>query len=249
MSQQIPVARWIIFKGEAAFTQNIRGNPNPLKPCFDEHFFFDLSEHDWVEGEANGGTIAWTAPHIVTLTTGSVNDDVNELSHAMTMTCNKNFFIQFRAHTDSIAATGINIGVVDAVQATNDEICFEITGTALVNARVSNGAAFVYDTDGSTNIWYACATKGDAEGDPAAFTGATYGATTAPVASTYAYFGIKGEETTGDVTFYYNNEPVGHQAAALTASTALVPYVSNITRTTGAKVVTVDRITVWQDED
>lgn len=248
MGQQVKISRSLVYQGVAEFTRNIKGNPNPERACFDEHFFFDLSEHDWVEGEANGGTIAWAAPHIVTLTTGGTNDDVNELSHAMTMTCNKNFFIQFRAHTDIITAVGINLGVVDAAMATNDQICFELTGTALVNARVTDGAAFVFDTDGSNDVWYTAATKGDAEGTPATFTGQTYGATTAPVASTYAYFGIKGD-TSGNITYYYNGEAVGYGAAALTNTTALLPYVANIDREGAAKVVTVDRITIWQDDD
>jgi hypothetical protein len=85
-----------------------------------------------------------------------------------------------------------------------------------------------------------CATKGDAEGTPVSLA-------LAPVASTYAWFGIK-VDTSGNVTYYYNFKAVGLQAAALTASTALLPYVANIARAGAVRVATVDRIICWQDE-
>jgi hypothetical protein len=118
-----------------------------------------------------------------------------------------------------------------------------------VDARGTNGAAFVFDTDGTTDVWYCCAVNADTEGTPATFTGSTYGATTAPVADTYANMRVE-LNSDGDATFYYNGEPVGFQAECLAhASTDLLtPYVAVIAREGAAKVLTIDRITCWQDE-
>jgi hypothetical protein len=243
MSQQVKVDRDLIFQGAAEYSQNIVGNPFTTRVCFDENFFFPCDEHDWVEEETNGGTIAWAAPHSETLTTGGANDDVAEFSHASTWTGSRNAMMQARINLTSIADVGVNVGFVDADMSTDDQICFEISAGAatLVNARGNEGACFVYDTDGNPDYWYMCAVDSGTEGTPVSLG-------VAPVAATYAWFGVK-VDTSGNVTYYYNFKPVGFQAAAVTASTALLPYVSVIARTTAAKVVTVDRIICWQDEE
>ena len=251
MSQQVRVERDLVFAGRADSTANIKGNPMPEKVILHDHFIADPSEQDWVEEESNGGTIAQSAANggEVTLTLSGTNDDVAEFSHAAQWSAAKNCVMEARVKVDDITNVGINIGWVDADMSTNDQICFEITGGAatLVNGRVSDGAAFVFDTDGNSDVWYVAATKADAEGTPATLKGSTNGVTTAPVNATYVNFRVA-LNTDGDATFYYNGEAVGFLPTAVTVATLQCPYIGYIAREGAAKVATSHRITCWQDE-
>ena len=249
--QQVKVNRELIFTGTGNNQQNVTGNMMMEKVYFHDHFIADADESDWVEEDTNGCTTSHSAANggATLLTLGATNDDCGEFSHTAQWSAAKNCVMEARVHTDIITDIGLNIGWVDADMSTNDQICFEITAAAatLVNARVTDGAAFVFDTDGSVDVWYCAASKADTEGTPAVFSGSTYGATTAPVASTFATFRVA-LDTDGDATFFYNGSPVGYLPACTTAASLLTPYVAVISRTTEAKVVTVDRITCWQDE-
>ncbi len=249
MSQQVRVEQDIVFAGRAAYTANIKGNPMPEKVILHDHFIAAPSEQDWVEEGTNGGTIAQAAANggTVTLTLGGANDDVAEFSHAAQWSAAKNAVVEARVKIDDITNVGVNIGWIDADMSTNDQIGFEITGTALVNARATDGAVFVFDTDGSNDVWYVAATKANTEGTPATFTGQTNGATTAPVNGAYANLRVE-LNSDGDATFYYNGEAVGFLPTAVTVATLQCPYVANIAREGTAKVATIDRITCWQDE-
>ncbi len=249
--QEVSASRYFEAKGKAAQGPNFKGNFMPEKVILHDHFIADPSEQDWVEEESNGGTIAQAAANggTVTLTLGGTNDDVAEFSHAAQWSAAKNCVMEARVKVDDITNVGINIGWLDADMSTNDQIGFEITAGAatLVDVRGSDGAVFVFDTDGNSDVWYVAATKADAEGTPVTLNGATNGATTAPVAATYANFRVA-LNSDGDATFYYNGEAVGFLPTAVTVATLQCPYVANIAREGAAKVATVDRITCWQDE-
>lgn len=248
--QQYVVSKEIKLQGYANYNRNVRGDFMPRRVIFDEHFIFDPSEVDWVEGESYGGTIAWAAPHTVTLTTGAVQYDEAELSHASTWNGTKNGAMEARVKIDTNTNVAINVGFVDVTRHTSvadNQLCFELTGVALVDSRVANGCAFCFDTDGSTDVWYMVATKASNEGTPVAVLDGS-GTAVAPVDDTYATFKVA-INTDGDVTYYYNGSPVGFQQTAVTASTAMLPYVSVMSQSTStARVLTVDRITCWQDE-
>ncbi len=230
---------------------NFAGNFMEEKVRLHDHFIAAPSEQDWVEEATNGATIAQAAADggTVTITLGGTDNDVGEFSHAAQWSAAKNCVMEARVKVDAITTVGLNIGWVDADMSTNDQMCYEIAAGAatLVNARVSDGAAFVFDTDGLTDVWYTAAVKADAEGTPATFTGNTNGATTAPEVATYANFRVK-LDSDGDAFFFYNGEMVGYQATAVTVATLQCPYVAIIARTGAVRVATVDRITCWQDE-
>jgi len=250
MSQQVRVEQDLVFAGKAEYTPNVKGNMMMEKVYFHDHFLSALAYSSWVEEETNGGTATQTAANggTVVLTAGATaDDDCVEFSHAAQWSGAKNCVMEARLKLTGITAIGVNVGWLDADMSSNDKIGFELTGVALVNARGADGAAFVFDTDGDTDVWYCCAVKAATEKTPATFTGKTNGATTAPVAGTYATFRVA-LNTAGDATYYYNGECVGHQAAVVTAATLQCPYVALIARENAAKTVTVDRITCWQDE-
>ena len=204
----------------------------------------------WVES-TQGSTIAHGVAlgGVTTITTSGTDDDCGELTHDAMWSAAKNCVMEARIKVSAITAVGINVGWVDAVHNTNDQINFELTGVALVDARVTDGAAFVFDTDGTTDVWYCAACDSDTEGTPATFTGSFYGATTAPVANTYANMRVS-LNSDGDATFFYNGEAVGFQAECISplSTDLLTPYVAVIAREGAAKVLTIDRITCWQDE-
>ena len=166
---------------------------------------------------------------------------MGEFSHAVQWSGTKNCTMEARIHVDDITAVGINVGWIDADRSTDNEIGFEITGVVLVNARANEGAVFVFDTDGDTDVWYVAATDSGTEGTPVAARGALV-----PVNSTYANLRVK-IDSSGNATFYRNGVSVGYLPGAITGSGLLTPYVALIARG-GARTLTIDRIDCWQDE-
>ena len=244
MSQQVKVYRDLVFLGNASYNPNIEGNPMYTKVFFHDHFIADPSEKDWVERETNGGTIAQAAANggTVTLTTATADNDCAELSHGLQWSGAKNCVMEARVKMDVITLIGVNVGWVSAAMNTDNVIAFQITSGAatLATGPTNDGAAFCFDTDGSVDVWYMVATKATTDGTPVSIA-------TAPVADTYENFRVA-IDTSGNVTYYRNGVAKGYQAAAITAATLLTPYVAIIGRNGAAKVVTVDRITCWQDE-
>ena len=250
--QQLIVSRDLVFQGYANYNRNVIGDFMPDRVIFDEHFIFDCSEHDWSEGESYGGTIAWAAPHTETLTTGAVQYDEAELSHASTWTAAKNAAIEVRLQVDAIEHVAINAGFVDSTRhtaTTDNQICFEFSGTALEASRCSNGVVFLFDTDGTgADVWYMTSEKSDQAVTPVAVLDVA-AAAVAPEPDTYVRLKIA-LNASGDATYYYNGRAVGFREAAVTTTTALLPYVAVLGQAgPTARVLTVDRITCWQDDD
>ena len=242
--QEVDVNRSLEFKNSAANAPNIKGNPMYEKVFFTDHFIADADESDWVEEDTNGCTTTHSAANggATILTLGGTNDDVGEFSHTVQWSASKNCVMEARVHTDDITNVGINVGWVSADMSTNDVIAFSITGTALATGPTNDGVAFVFDTDGSTDVWYGAATKATADGTPIAISG-----TRIPVNSTFQNLRVA-LNSDGDANFYFNGKSVGVLPACVTASTLLTPYCAIISRTTAAHILTIDRVTMWQDE-
>jgi len=246
MPQQVKVFRDLEFLGNASYNPNIKGYPMYDKVFFTDHFIADADESDWVEEDTNGCTTTHSAANggLTILTLGAINDDVGEFSHTAQWSASKNCVMEARVHSDIITLVGINVGWVSADMSTNDTIAFSITAGAatLATGPTNDGAAFVFDTDGTPDVWYCAATKATVDGTPVAATG-----TRAPVASTFQNLRVA-LNSDGDATFYFNGEAVGFLETCITAATLLTPYCAIISRTTGARVLSIDRITCWQDE-
>jgi len=246
MGQQVPVYRELDFRGYANQTGNIKGNPMYQKVFFTDHFIADADESDWVEEDTNGCTTTHSAANggLTILTLGAVLSDCGEFSHTAQWSASKNCVMEARIHSDIITLVGINAGWVSADMSSNDVIAFQITGGAatLSTGPTNDGAAFVFDTAGSVDVWYCAATKATVDGTPIAATG-----TRAPVASTFQNLRVA-LNSDGDATFYFNGDAVGFLPTCITAGTLLTPYCAVISRTTAARVLSIDRITCWQDE-
>lgn len=244
--QEVKVNRSMDFVGAANEESNIGGLPMYKKVFFHDHFIADADESDWVEEDTNGCTTSHSAANggATILTLGTTLDDCGEFSHTAQWSATKNCVMEARVHVDVITLVGINVGWVSADMSTNDTIAFEITTGAatLSNGPTNDGAAFVFDTLGTPDVWYCAATKATVDGTPVAATG-----TRAPVAGTFQNLRVA-LNSDGDATFYFNGTPVGFLPTCITAATLLTPYCAVISRTTAARVLTIDRITCWQDE-
>ncbi len=255
MSQHVTVeqggakGRGLEFRGVANQKRNIYGIPMLAKVYIDDHFLTGTTSYmGWLERETDGGTIAAGTGMggTITITTDGSDDGCAEFYRVAHFSAYKNCGMEARIKLNTITFAGINVGFVDAVHAVDNQINYEITAGAatLVDARATNGAAFVFDTDGTPDVWRCCAVKADAEGTPIAAIG-----TLAPVADTYANLRVQ-LDSSGNATFYYNGTAVGYLPACLAYSSTdmLTPYIGFIERSASARILTVDRVTVWQDE-
>lgn len=236
----VRVGKKIKFGPQANRKDNVEGNLCLEKVTFVDDFLVDPSENDWVEGESNGGTIAYAAANggTITLTTGATTEDNAELGHGIQWSAAKNAVIETRLKVDDITTVGICAGFSDAVEEGDDKMAFEISGTTIVD-RATNGACWVFDTDADNDYWHYCNTKAGTQA------GTAHG-TTAPVNDTYVVLRVE-LDSDGGATFYYNGDAVGYKASAVTAATLLTPYIAVIARTTAARVVTADYVKCWQD--
>ena len=244
--QEVYATREMGVKGHANDIPNFSGNFMPEKVILHDHFIADADENDWVEEDTNGCTTTHSAANggATILTLGAVDDDCGEFSHTAQWSAAKNCVMEARVHVTVITLVGINVGWVSADMSTDDTIAFQLTAGAatLATGPTNDGAAFVFDTDGTPDVWYCAATKATVDGTPVAATG-----TRAPVASTFQNLRVA-LNSDGDATFYFNGIAVGFLPTCITAATLLTPYCAVISRTTGAKVLTIDRVTCWQDE-
>lgn len=242
MSQQVSVERDLVFKGAAAHTSNVEGNI-----CFDKHVYFNDFDgaavdetHDIDVNEAHGGTgaIAAIDNGAYRLASSTTDNDKAEAATGLYWKARNNCVMEARVKVDNVDTVGINVGFSDAPEEANDQIAFEIN-VATVTDRCSNGVCFAYDTDATTKRWYIVNTKADAEGGTlTSFT---------PAADTYEVFRIE-LDASGNATYYRNGVAVGYKVNAVTATTALTPYVAVISRAgTAARNLDIDYIKCWQD--
>ena len=171
MSQQLVVDKSLKLKGAANYSNNILGNFSEKKlVLYDDFVGIALDTGRWVSANDNGGTEAITVATngTVTLTTGATDNDRSLLASPLNFLCAKNPIIECRLKVSAATTVGINFGFNDATTEGDDVLAMELTAGAatLVNGKTSNGAMFVYDTDGSVDYWYAAGTKADTEGTP-----------------------------------------------------------------------------------
>jgi len=249
--QQVKVNRDLEFLGYANQSPNIKGNPMYEKVFFTDHFIADAEESDWVE-TTQGITIAYSTilGGAMKMTPGGSDaNDCGEITHAVIWGASKNCVMEARIKVGVDTNCAMNVGWVDARHNVNNQINFEITSGAatMVASRATEGAAFVFDTQGSVDVWYCGAYTGGTPGTPVAATGAS--TTYALADDTYANLRVA-LNSDGDATFYYNGEAVGflNECLAHASTDLLTPYVAYMKRTTGTDVFSIDRITMWQDE-
>lgn len=248
MSQQVRVERDLVFAGHATTTPNIKGPAMPEMNILDDHFVTALAYGGWLEIEANGGTIAvgTTYGGTITMTTDGSDNGCAELYRVAHWTAAKNCGMEAKIAVDDNSFIGIAVGFVDQVETDDDNISGELNASNVLRtpANTEDAALFVFDVDG-TDYWYCTAINA---GTVIATTVVAVGSL-APVNDVYARIRVQ-TDTAGNVTFYYNGTPVGYlpTAIAYASTEMLTPYIGFIERSASARVLTIDRVTVWQDD-
>ncbi len=244
---EVDVNRQLEFKNSAAHIPNVKGVIMPKLKIYDETFMND-SLGDWDEQEAHGATITHSAVDggaMIITGSDTATDDCAELSHTAQWSAASNCGMEAKVKISQITDIALAIGFVDAKEATNDHIAGELVTTPTLRdpTVTADFCGFIFDTDADTDVWYIGAIDNDVIGTPVAAAGAI-----APVINTYFRVRVQ-TNTAGDVSFFYNGKLVGVLATAIgeTSAELLTPYVGTIQRVKGAQVVTMSRITTWQD--
>lgn len=171
MPRNVYVGNKLKFKDGANTALNIQGNWNTDKMVlYDDFTAVALDSERWVFAGNNGGTEAITAGAngTATLTTGATDNDRSLLASPLMFLCANNPIIEARFSVSAGTTIGVNFGFNDATTEGDNALAMGITSGAatLVNGKTSDGAMFVYDTDGSIDHLYVAGTKADAEGTP-----------------------------------------------------------------------------------
>ena len=150
---------------------------------------------------------------------------------------------EVRLHTDTATTTaGICAGFTDDTSTV--EMPSTISGTTITTVA-ADGVMFCYDTDATTDQWYAIGVAGGTDATGNAITGV------APTADVYQVLRIEVEAAGGVARFYIDGALVVTTTAnSVTAATLLSPFVavdSNDTAT--SQVVDVDYVYVGADRD
>lgn len=142
-------------------------------------------------------------------------------------------YIEVRLKVPSLADVAFNVGFSDVLDGTTPVLPFEFATTSLTTAPAS-GAAFLYDTDATTDVLRVGAvkanvdTKNAAAGEPNALTADTMLTLRVEI------------DPTGDVRWIADGKQVASQASAVTPTSLHKAYVMVETRTGSAKSVEVD---------
>jgi hypothetical protein len=206
---------------------------------YDDFLGYALNDKLWLASVGSGGAVAYNAAAngTVRLTTNTADNDLAELASGLNWYGQQHVYFETRIKVDNITTVGIVAGLSDAVTEANDQVAFEINATTIVD-RCTDGVAWVFDTDATTDKWYTVGTSN----------GTQVGAITAhaPVNATYEVLGI---ELDGTVARYFRNGVgIATIANACRATTALTPYIAVISRAGSAsRNLDIDYVKVWQD--
>lgn len=246
--QQVKVNRDLEFVNFAAHSPNVKGPMMTELNIFDDHFLNDTNDGTtWTE-DTEGGTIAGDGAVLggaVTFTTGGADEDMCELAKTRVVwSAYKNCGMEARIKVDNITSICINVGFVDALNSTADQVAGFLDGAGAFSAPTvtKDFALLVYDTDEAA-AWYVGASANGTEDTPVAASPAV-----TLVNDTYVRLRVQ-TNTDGDSTFYINDTAVGFLSAQIEydSDDLLTPYVAIMERSANARVLTIDRITVWQD--
>lgn len=189
------------------------------------------------ENSGTAGVLVGQEGGVVTLATGTSSGNRAQVHAGVNWKASSGgiFFEARVKNVSAITTRALYVGLTDTVSQENP---IEISGTT-VTSNASDAAGFFYDTDATTDVWYYAGVKADV--DTALGTVSVGGVSVAPVADTWATFGIE-IDPSGNATFYYNGVYQGRVLNAVTPGTLLTPIVLVEARTTAAQTAYVDYI-------
>lgn len=255
MGQQVKVYRDLKFMGSASHTGNIKGNFNPEKVIFGDHFTDRVLDivYRWNSGGETGGTTgvaAITTPHMLTITTGGLDNDEWAVSSGLHYYGQNNAVLEVRARNDDVTHLAHNIGFSDATSESGT-IAMTYDGSTLVSTALDY-AGFMLDVDAAAYIYAVSAKSGVADGD-------IISSAHEEASASWATYRVELRDngTTTDALFYLNiygreidpaNDLIGIEPDAVTRTTKLCVYLAGMNRDeTAQNTLDIDYVKTWQD--
>lgn len=186
-------------------------------------------------------TITSAVGGVVRLTSGDVGDtfanDGSSLTHELNWKANQgNLVFEARVKcVSSVANVAFFIGFSDSLATGTLEAPFTLSGTTFTS-NATDALGFVFDTAATTDTIRCVGVKADTDAT-------AIDTSVAPTADTYQWFRIE-VDSSGNATFYINDTKYGTVANAVTATVALTPIFTVVTRTTATKSMDVDYLRV-----
>lgn len=215
---------------------------------FDDFLYQTITEADtpWIlnsgaDAQAIDPAINAQEGGVIRLTSGDAgsgvaNDGSQLVCHIPVQADTGGLVFETRLHINT-AVTTVQV-VAGLTDSTSLELPASVSGTT-VTTNLSNGCVFVYDTNATTDEWYAVGVDGDTDATGNAITG------TAPTADTYQVLRIEVDADGEGATFYIDGTLAGTLTAAATAaSTNLYATVIVNATTTTSRTVDVDYVRV-----
>lgn len=215
---------------------------------FDD-FLGDVIADQWsaakgADAQAVIATIQAGTNGLVRLTSGDVGDtfanDGSSLTHELNWKANQgNLVCEIKiVPVSSVANVAYFVGLTDAKATGTLEAPFTLATTTFTS-NATDAVGFVFDTAATTDTWRCVGVKADTDAT-------AIDSSLVPVADTAQTFRIE-VDSSGNATFYIDGKLIGTQAASVTATVALTPVVTVVTRTTASKSVDVDYVYVSAD--
>lgn len=195
--------------------------PDRDRVTFFEDFLDDTINMDFWAASAEAGATAAAinvqANGVARLVSGTADDETNELAGELLYKAENTLYFEVRLAVSAITTTAVCVGLSDAKGESNGLIAASLDGTTFTTTA-SDGVFWLYDTDATVDVWRGIGVKADTD-----ITTKPTGV--APVAATFEKLGIA-VNAAGHATWFQNGRPVGSSANAVTATTALCPYIA-----------------------
>ena len=243
MSQQVNVSKSLKFHGDAANSANIFGNPSFEKMVLCDDFTAVAIDttNDYVStlgGTGDAVAITGAGAHTVTLTTGTVDNEVSFLGSQLIFDIDKNPVIETKVTITDVSGTSFYFGFSDANTETTPASTIDYADATLA-AAATDAAGFVVDADKSSSLMYMAtiATGGSVAG-------ATTGVTWTDGQTKTLRVALNSE---GDAFFWVDGVLKGIVQSAVTDVPLCFIYNYGTRANDGSNTVVVDYIKAWQD--
>lgn len=197
-------------------------------------------------GTGNAGAVTVAAALNGEVTIKSASDDGTNAQNSSLLTAiglawkanSGGCAVEARLKVDAITDVHVGVGFTDTIS-TTVELPIFMTAADL-DSDATDAAGIIFDTDATTDVIYVGGVKAGTDTTPQS-------SGIAMVADTYITLRVE-LSATGGVTGYINGTAVGTEVAnAVTATTALTPYVVVSNRGAAQRVLTLDYIKVEQN--
>lgn len=211
---------------------------------YDDFVGDTLDANLWTATAATGATafaIAVAAGGTIAGVSGDDDNEVSEIAGEIIHLPSQGIAFEARVKLSAITAVGAYIGLTDAKTEGGTALPFGLV-TATLTSTATDAVGFLFDTDATTDEWFAVGVANDVDA-----THATLGV--APTAATYQRFRVEVDTSGNAVLKIMDDAQPGsvlfqkYLAGAVTAGTLLCPYIGVGTRTAGsARTMTADYI-------